>query len=131
MTDSEWDRYWDQIMKQARVAGWPPGCSYADKRGHPIIATGKTTSDAIVYEDWCYLDGVSTKEEERPCTHCGKDATPEGHDACLGTLPGVKAACCGHGTAMRAYVLFTDDAVLREQEAVQWFEAERGEHATP
>jgi len=23
--------------------------------------------------------------------------TPEGHDACLGKLPGVGAACCGHG----------------------------------
>lgn len=23
--------------------------------------------------------------------------TPDGHDACLGELPGVKYACCGHG----------------------------------
>ncbi len=35
---------------------------------------------------------------ERPCGHCGRAPTPEGHDACLGALPGgVDSACCGHG----------------------------------
>lgn len=31
------------------------------------------------------------------CPHCGRPPTPEGHDACLGTLKGVAYACCGHG----------------------------------
>ena len=31
------------------------------------------------------------------CPHCGNPPTPEGHDACLGTLKGVEYACCGHG----------------------------------
>ncbi len=34
---------------------------------------------------------------EVPCKRCGKLPTPEGYDACLGYLPGVASACCGHG----------------------------------
>jgi hypothetical protein len=36
-------------------------------------------------------------DNERPCTYCGKMPTPEGHDACLGRIPDVIHACCGHG----------------------------------
>jgi hypothetical protein len=67
---------------------------------------------------WCpkrevmfYLDdGTPTPEyggEERPCSDCGLMPTPEGHDACLGTIPGAKSACCGHGFR-KGYVLFLD-----------------------
>jgi hypothetical protein len=38
--------------------------------------------------------------------------TPEGHDAYLGTLPGVSAACCGHGKE-EGYVLFESGLVIR------------------
>ena len=34
---------------------------------------------------------------ERPCVQCGLLAAPDGPDLCLGLLPDVKAACCGHG----------------------------------
>lgn len=47
---------------------------------------------------WYYMDGTSIGVA-RPCAHCGKLPTPEGHDACLGTIPGVVWACCGHGVA--------------------------------
>jgi len=40
------------------------------------------------------------------CGHCGRDATPEGHDGCVGTLIGVMNACCGHGNPEAAYVQF-------------------------
>lgn len=44
-----------------------------------------------------------------PCAHCGRAPTPEGHDACLGALPGVTAACCGHGVVGgHGYILFDD-----------------------
>ena len=33
----------------------------------------------------------------RPCVLCHRRRTFGGHDACLGHLPGVTAACCGHG----------------------------------
>ena len=41
------------------------------------------------------------------CKKCGETETSEGHDPCLGTLPGVKAACCGHGVD-EGYILFTN-----------------------
>jgi len=40
------------------------------------------------------------------CNHCNLDPTKEGHDACLGTLPNVMNACCGHGDVNLAYVQF-------------------------
>lgn len=59
----------------------------------------------IVFDDekgWVYeSDGKPLKKDGevqfRPCPKCNKLPTREGHDACLGTLPGVKYACCGHG----------------------------------
>lgn len=58
-------------------------------RGHSIIYE----NDKWVYED--------TKEPisvvKRPCKRCGEWSTEEGYDACLGYLPGVDSACCGHG----------------------------------
>jgi hypothetical protein len=41
------------------------------------------------------------------------------HDACLGRLPGVSAACCGHGRDDEAYIRFNDGTELRGSEAVE------------
>ena len=49
---------------------------------------------------------------EKPCKRCKKPPTKEGHDACLGTLPGVKYACCGHGE-QPGYIMFTNGVVIR------------------
>lgn len=38
------------------------------------------------------------------CDKCKLTYGKEGHDACLGTLPGVMNACCGHGNVKYAYV---------------------------
>lgn len=46
---------------------------------------------------WVYADDGTPMEAIRPCPRCGRPPTPEGHDACLGTLPGIRSACCGHG----------------------------------
>lgn len=50
---------------------------------------------------WRYKDTgeIVNKESDngRPCKRCGQLPTPDGHDACIGKLPGVTAACCGHG----------------------------------
>ncbi len=40
------------------------------------------------------------------CDHCGLPDTPEGHDACLGTIPGAMNACCGHGDVKCAYIQY-------------------------
>ena len=39
----------------------------------------------------------------RACGHCGREYGESLHDPCLGTLPGVVDACCGHGDPARAY----------------------------
>jgi hypothetical protein len=43
---------------------------------------------------------------ERRCPKCKKRATALGHDPCIANLPGVVAACCGHGVE-EAYVMFS------------------------
>lgn len=42
------------------------------------------------------------------CGHCGLSRATEGHDGCVGTLPGVMNACCGHGEVGMAYVQYED-----------------------
>jgi len=44
------------------------------------------------------------------CPKCNKEATEDGHDPCLGALPGVRAACCGHGIdEIYGYIWFKND----------------------
>lgn len=86
-------------------------------RGHPIAFHGA----------WQYCDtGEPTAGNRRSwCGHCGLSDTPEEHDGCLGALPGVMNACCGHGDEEEAYVQFWDGASLHGSEAVEWIESVR------
>lgn len=82
-------------------------------RGHEIYHDGK---------EWRYCDNNEKTVENwknRACGACGKENTPEGHDGCLGTLPGVINACCGHGRIGTAYVEFEDHEIIRGKEAFQ------------
>ena len=72
------------------------------------------------YEIWLnekgeeiYLDtGEKTNNDyHRPCKRCGQEPTPDGYDACLGELPGVEYACCGHGK--EGYTKFRNGVVIR------------------
>ena len=69
-----------------------PMSVYGYARGHRIDFD---ETDLI----WRYADTgeLFDLDHERPCTLCHKPPTPEGYDACLGELPGVLNACCGHG----------------------------------
>jgi hypothetical protein len=80
-------------------------------RGHEIIYDGDV---------WRYSDTgqAVNKNPDCECGHCGKANTPEGHDGCLGTPPGVKNACCGHGREYEAYIQFDDDTIVRGKEAI-------------
>lgn len=72
-------------------------------RGHPMHF-----DESI--QEWRYKDDdtlVAEGWKDRPCGKCGEPFTPEGHDPCLGTLPGVMNACCGHGEEREAYVQFS------------------------
>ena len=81
-------------------------------RGHDI---------EFINSEWIYCD---TKEptvnnyQNRPCGNCGKNSTKEGHDACLGTLPSVMNACCGHGLEDEAYVQFLDGFSIKGKDAI-------------
>ena len=59
-----------------------------------------------------HLENPSPVSKEKSCIKCGKIPTREGHDACLGTLPGVIAACCGHGVE-EGYILFENGISIR------------------
>ncbi len=54
------------------------------------------------------------------CGYCGLKNTVEGHDGCLGTLPGVMNACCGHGPDgyEGPYVQFLDGFSVHGNDAV-------------
>lgn len=79
----------------------------------------------IEYRDgqWVYSDTKEPTAQERPCSQCGEPSTPEGHDACLGTLPGVMNACCGHGRVDEAYVQYPDGSSVRGEEAIRAIES--------
>ena len=59
---------------------------------------------------WVYVDTQQRVSENphRDCGQCGRPVTAEGHDGCLGTLPGVANACCGHGQVQDAYVQYRE-----------------------
>lgn len=83
-------------------------------RGHEIEWDEK--QDAYVYSD-THEPTVETYKD-RPCGNCGLTETPEGYDGCLGTLPGVINACCGHGVTQDAFVQFEDGRRLSGNEAI-------------
>lgn len=86
-------------------------------RGHAI-----EKDDSGVYRFVDTGEPVPETWKSRPCGICGLHNTPEGHDGCLGTIPGVRNACCGHGVEQEAYVQFEDGREdLRGASAVAFF----------
>ena len=81
-------------------------------RGWPMEYVGDT---------WVYSDTKLpvAADPMRKCGHCFLPERPDGHDPCLGKLPGAKNACCGHGDPRAAYVQFLDGRVLSGQEALE------------
>ena len=86
-------------------------------RGHQIYFDG---------ELWRYLDtDESTVDtwQDRSCGVCKEPNTKEGCDSCLGTIPNVMNACCGHGDDALAYVQFVDQSTIQGDEAVSFIKA--------
>lgn len=78
-------------------------------RGHKI---------EFINNQWIYSDTREpTVQNERACGYCSLPNTPEGHDACLGTLNGIMNACCGHGQTNQDYVQFWDGHGVRGEDA--------------
>lgn len=82
--------------------------------GHAIV---------IHHGFWCFADTLERTDSlvTRACGFCGTCPTVDGHDACVGTLPGVQNACCGHGERRDAYVQFLDGGYISGQEAMDFF----------
>jgi hypothetical protein len=90
---------------------------YGYFRGHPVVGLEGEACERYAH------DLTSTVDEhgeslERPCVQCGLTADPDGPAPCLGMLPGVTAACCGHGVD-EPYVLAHGS--LRGQQALDYF----------
>lgn len=79
-------------------------------RGHRI----QRDSDGV----WRFSDTNEPTTETwhtRPCGHCGLygNSNDDEPDPCLGRLPGVINACCGHGDPSQSYVCFVGGVVIR------------------
>ena len=79
-------------------------------RGHKIY---------FADELWIYSDTLQPIRcnKNRLCGKCKQDNTAEGHDTCLGNLPGLMNACCGHGKTREAYVQFLDGFSIHGKKA--------------
>ncbi|HDZ15665.1 hypothetical protein LCGC14_0570460 [marine sediment metagenome] len=88
-----------------------------------MAANSKYRGHNIIYKNdrWLYANnGESTIGNERPCGHCRKVRTKEGHDYCLGLLSNVMNACCGHGVEDKTYVQFWNKDIIRNKKAIEW-----------
>ena len=100
---------------------------YGYYRGHPVVCLEGEACERYA-DDLTPTVGEDGTGIERPCVHCGLLAAPDGPDPCLGLLPGVVSACCGHGVE-EPFVLFrfprrTRNPVwegLRGQDALDYF----------
>lgn len=64
-------------------------------------------------DDWIYADDKTiVRYNPRSCPRCGHMPTEEGYDYCLGKLPGVLNACCGHGVE-EGYIQFENGIEIR------------------
>jgi hypothetical protein len=75
-------------------------------RGHEIYLKG----GEFFYKD----NDEPTVNNSRPnCGKCGGVFTEEDFDPCLGKLPGVMNACCGHGEPRTSYIMFENGTIVR------------------
>ena len=77
-------------------------------RGHEVIVSNG---------EMFYVD-TGEKSYRRDCGHCGKSDTIDGHDGCLGEIPDIMNACCGHGIVEDAYIQYWDGTTDDGQDAL-------------
>ncbi|MCK5613833.1 hypothetical protein KAR91_68850 [Candidatus Pacearchaeota archaeon] len=86
-----------------------------------MTATSNFRGHPIVWEEagqrWLYADNKEPLPgwggEIRPCVKCGEVFSLGIPDPCLGRLPGVDNACCGHGVPDQAYIRFTNHVCIK------------------
>jgi len=62
------------------------------------------------------------------CLICGLSRNEDLYDPCLGKLPSVVSACCGHGGLNDAYILFENKVCIRWKGKIT---VTRGDPSTP
>ena len=95
-------------------------------RGHPTVCFEEEQWRAECYTCWRYASDLARTPEdedeggvERPCVQCGVVAEPLGPDPCFGLLPGVVAACCGHGVQAPS-ILLQNRTLLKGKRATRY-----------
>jgi len=74
-----------------------------NKREAGRVSTSNINGNPIYYDEAAEIFRYASDDEpinwnnHRPCPKCGKRPFDTGEDACMGYLPGVVSACCGHG----------------------------------
>lgn len=69
-------------------------------------------------DQWKYRDTMQPTIENpnRPCKYCGAEIDEIDH--CIGLLPGVINACCGHGRG-EGYIHFENGTIIRGKFTVE------------
>lgn len=83
-----------------------------------MTATSHNRGTHIFFVNGKWIDCDTDKEyacDKIECPKCGRhykkcDNSPDG---CLGYLPGVDFACCGHGNRDDAYIAFKNGVIIR------------------
>ncbi len=107
--DEAVERWGDRVMQSGYL------------RGHPIadvLHEGVVLDDDEEHWDHSTTYYVATGEpvgDIVSCAKCGlcSDADMTEPDPCIGMLPGVRFACCGHGVEGQAYVMLRDGTTFR------------------
>ena len=86
------------------------------------MTTSKWRGNTIYCKNdkWHYQkdNKLVSEDSRRKCGHCGESETKEGHDGCIGKIPDVMNACCGHGSIGEAYIQYNNGAVIRGEYAI-------------
>ncbi len=69
--------------------------------------------------------------KERPCTRCDNLSEEGGTDFCLGRLPYMQQACCGHGLPEEAYFIFHNGVEVCGADAIKLRECWTHNYVTP
>lgn len=80
---------------------------------HGHVVQWSEEKNIWVYKDT--KDPIPTKLNGLPfraCKKCGRICN-DGPDPCLGELPGVRNACCGHGHPEKSYIQFVNGVIVR------------------
>jgi hypothetical protein len=106
-------------MQQTRCSHHPSGvcrsCRWRNRR-RSWWATLKRPYEIVKWDT--PLVGIGWRADRRwdglTCRTCHMTkADPDDVDPCLGVLPGVRFACCGHGMRYLAYIGFKDGTTVR------------------